>query len=103
MTAVEPVQGIRRYVAGALWCAWATVIWAGTSSLLLGGAIRVPVIIQQLTFLSGAIALIGGCCGALYLVIGARTRALIISGVIATLANFAYVWEFTTGIMANPP
>ena len=98
MTAVPALSKIRHYALVALWVAWATVLWGAFSAYMFKSTMRVPYPIELLTVLSGAIAFIGGCFGALYLILAARSWQRVLSGVCATAANFGYMWWYANAI-----
>jgi hypothetical protein len=93
------LAGRRHYFQIALWAAWLTVLWALLSLYMFHSSLRLPHAVQLAALGSAAGAFVGGCLGALYLVAAARSRASVISGVAATLINFAYFYTF----VANPP
>jgi len=77
------------------------VLWAATSVYLYRSPLRLPSPIALLMVLSGAIALVGGCFGAAYLLYVALYSRLwqhALGGLCATLANFCYVWWYSEAI-----
>jgi hypothetical protein len=59
---------------------------------------RLPDTIELLTVLSGAIALLGGFVGVVYLFACTRTWQAISLGACATACNFGYVWWYAYAI-----
>ena len=92
------------YASVALWVAWATFGWALVSWFVIFPAhIRWPGLIYLAALLSGGIALIGGIIGFAYVVLAARTKLRVLSGVAAILANLVYYWVYLDEIFHNPP
>jgi hypothetical protein len=85
---MTPILQLRRREAIVLWISWATATWAGFSIYQYKYPLRVPLV------LSGAIALLGGFVGVVYLFNCTRTWRSIALGVISTACNFGYVWWY---------
>lgn len=73
-----------------LWLAWATAAWAVLSYSFLHWHVRLPHALELLTALARGFSLFGGFLAVLYLVLGARRPAPILSGVAAAAINFWY-------------
>ena len=101
MLAISSVPGFRsQYFVVMLWIAWLTLLWAGFSRYMFQHpSLPSPYVIQLLTVLSGAISFVGGCIGALYVILAARTWPLLLLGVCASLANFGYFSWYLNALM----
>ena len=91
MTAILSAQQLRRREFLVLCVPWATALWAGFTMYLSSHPTPLPSSIELLTVLSGAIALLGGLVGVVYLIACTRTWQVISLGVCATACNFGYV------------
>ena len=77
-----------------LWLSWATVVWALLSYVSFKLNLSLPNVIDLLTFWSAPLALLGSGLAILYVVVGARSRRHVASGLLAAAANYVYAWTF---------
>ena len=98
MRALTSVPASNRRVLLLLWLSWGTLLWAGLSMYLGSAVTRLPHTVELLMILSGAIAFVGGCLGAIFLFSAARTRQNIAAGAVSTLGNFAYLWWYAGAV-----
>lgn len=98
MPAITSAHPSARRALSMLGLSWGALFWAGLSVYLRSSNMRLPYAVELLMVLSGAIAFVGGCLGAVYLVSAARTRQTITAGVLSTLGNFAYLWWYVEAV-----